>query len=219
MGINAFERRLERMVDGVFARAFRSSLRPIEIGRKLVREIDDHRSVDVKGRVIVPNQFTVSLSQSDLEQFGEIHDALVHELCDAAREYARDEGYTFMGPVAVDLVEAPNMKTGRFKVEGRMVEAATLAGAGSIVLPTGDRIVLGEETITIGRLPSCDIPVPDPNVSRKHAEIRPSGDGYVVIDLGSTNGTRVNGATVGERRLGDGDVIAVGTTRLRFEAS
>ena len=81
-----------------------------------------------------------------------------------------------------------------------MVEAATLAGAGSLVLPTGDRIVLGEETITIGRLPSCDIPVPDPNVSRKHAEIRPSGDGYVVIDLGSTNGTRVNGATVGERK-------------------
>ena len=62
-------------------------------------------------------------------------------------------------------------------------------------------------------------PVADPNVSRKHAEIRPSGDGYVVIDLGSTNGTKVNGATVSERKLGDGDEIAVGTTRLRFEAS
>jgi hypothetical protein len=219
MGINAFERRLERMVDGVFARAFRSSLRPIEIGRKLVREIDDHRSVDVKGRVIVPNQFTVTLSHDDLEQFADIHEALVRELCDAAREYARDEGYTFMGPVSVELVEAVTQKTGRFKLEGRMVEAASMAGAGSIVLPTGDRIVLGEETLTIGRLPSCDIPVPDPNVSRKHAEIRPSGAGYVVVDLGSTNGTRVNGATVNERKLTDGDVIAVGTTRLRFEAS
>ncbi len=218
-GINAFERRLERMVDGVFARAFRSSLKPIEIGRKLVREIDDHRSVDVKGRVVVPNQFTVTLAASDLEQFAEIHEALVHELCDAAREYARDEGYTFMGPVAVELVEGLTMKTGRFKVEGKMVEAATMAGAGSIVLPTGDRIVLGSDTLTIGRLPSCDIPVPDSNVSRKHAEIRPSGDGYLVVDLGSTNGTRVNGATVAERRLGDGDVISVGTTRLRFEAS
>jgi hypothetical protein len=219
MGINAFERRLERMVDGVFARAFRSSLRPIEIGRKLVREIDDHRSVDVKGRVIVPNQFTVTLSHDDLEQFADIHEALVRELCDAAREYARDEGYTFMGPVSVELVEAVTQKSGRFKLEGRMVEAASMAGAGSIVLPTGDRIVLGEETLTIGRLPSCDIPVPDPNVSRKHAEIRPSGAGYVVVDLGSTNGTRVNGATVNERKLTDGDVIAVGTTRLRFEAS
>jgi len=219
MGINAFERRLERMVDGVFARAFRSSLRPIEIGRKLVREIDDHRSVDVKGRVIVPNQFTVTLSHDDLEQFADIHEALVRELCDAAREYARDEGYTFMGPVSVELVEAVTQKSGRFKLEGRMVEAASMAGAGSIVLPTGDRIVLGEETLTIGRLPSCDIPVPDPNVSRKHAEIRPSGAGYVVVDLGSTNGTRVNGATVKERKLTDGDVIAVGTTRLRFEAS
>ncbi len=219
MGINAFERRLERMVDGVFARAFRSSLRPIEIGRKLVREIDDHRSVDVKGRVIVPNQFTVTLSHDDLEQFADIHEALVRELCDAAREYARDEGYTFMGPVAVELVEAVTQKSGRFKLEGRMVEAASMAGAGSIVLPAGDRIVLGEESLTIGRLPSCDIPVPDPNVSRKHAEIRPSGAGYVVVDLGSTNGTRVNGATVNERKLSDGDVIAVGTTRLRFEAS
>ena len=219
MGINAFERRLERMVDGVFARAFRSSLRPIEIGRKLVREIDDHRSVDVKGRVIVPNQFTVTLSHDDLEQFADIHEALVRELCDAAREYARDEGYTFMGPVSVELVEAVTQKSGRFKLEGRMVEAASMAGAGSIVLPTGDRIVLGEETLTIGRLPSCGIPVPDPNVSRKHAEIRPSGAGYVVVDLGSTNGTRVNGATVNERKLTDGDVIAVGTTRLRFEAS
>ncbi len=219
MGINAFERRLERMVDGVFARAFRSSLRPIEIGRKLVREIDDHRSVDVKGRVIVPNQFTVTLSHDDLEQFADIHEALVRELCDAAREYARDEGYTFMGPVAVELVEAVTQKSGRFKLEGRMVEAASMAGAGSIVLPAGDRIILGEESLTIGRLPSCDIPVPDPNVSRKHAEIRPSGAGYVVVDLGSTNGTRVNGATVNERKLSDGDVIAVGTTRLRFEAS
>jgi pSer/pThr/pTyr-binding forkhead associated (FHA) protein len=124
-----------------------------------------------------------------------------------------------MGPVGVELVEGANQKTGRFKLEGRMVEAATIAGAGSIVLPTGDRIILGEETLTIGRLPSCDIPVPDPNVSRKHAEIRPSGAGYVVVDLGSTNGTRVNGATVNERKLTDGDVIAVGTTRLRFEAS
>jgi Protein of unknown function (DUF3662)/FHA domain len=219
MGINAFERRLERMVDGVFARAFRSSLRPIEIGRKLVREIDDHRSVDVKGRVIVPNQFTVTLSHDDLEQFADIHEALVRELCDAAREYARDEGYTFMGPVSVELVEAVTQKSGRFKIEGRMVEATSMAGAGSIVLPTGDRIVLGAETLTIGRLPSCDIPVPDPNVSRKHAEIRPSGAGYVVVDLGSTNGTRVNGATINERKLTDGDVIAVGTTRLRFEAS
>ncbi len=169
--------------------------------------------------MIVPNQFTVTLSHDDLEQFADIHEALVRELCDAAREYARDEGYTFMGPVSVELVEAVTQKTGRFKLEGRMVEAASMAGAGSIVLPTGDRIVLGEETLTIGRLPSCDIPVPDPNVSRKHAEIRPSGAGYVVVDLGSTNGTRVNGGTVNERKLTDGDVIAVGTTRLRFEAS
>ncbi len=204
-GINAFERRLERMVDGVFARAFRSSLRPIEIGRKLVREIDDHRSVDVKGRIIVPNQFTVTLSASDLEQFGEIHEALVHELCDAAREYARDEGYTFMGPVAVDLVESPAMKTGRFKVEGKMVEAATMAGAGSIVLPTGDRIVLGEETITIGRLPEL-----------RHPGSRPEREPQARRDPSVGRRLRRRRSRVDERHSGqrrDGRRAAVGRRR------
>src|SRR5215207_21845 len=104
MGLQAFERGVERIVEGVFTRAFRTNLRPIELGRRLVREMDDHRSVDVRGRTIVPNQFRFYLSSTDAGGFAEIHDALVRELADAAREYARDEGYFFMGTVQVELM-------------------------------------------------------------------------------------------------------------------
>ena len=219
MGLKGFERRLERMVEGVFARAFRSGLRPVELGRRLVREIDDNRSVDVRGRTIVPNHFTVELSDADFENFTEYRDTLERELCDAAREHARDEGYSFAGPVSVDFTLAPTMHTGAFQITGRLREGEGGVGAGSLVLPTGDRVVLGEQTLAIGRMPECNIVLADPNVSRRHAEIRPKGVGYVVVDLGSTNGTRVNGVRVTEHELADGDEIALGNTKIRFEAS
>ena len=216
--LKSFERRLERMVEGVFARAFRSSLRPIELGRRLVREMEDQRSVDVRGRVIVPNHFAFALNPSDAAQFADIEEALVRELADAAREYARDEGYHFMGPVTIDLSVDERLRTGRFELTSRMQEGEGGATA-NLVLPTGQRLPLAERVVTVGRLPECDVSLPDPNVSRRHAEIRPSGEGFVVVDLGSTNGTRVNGVPVGEKRLLDGDAIAIGNTVLRFEAS
>jgi Protein of unknown function (DUF3662)/FHA domain len=219
MGLQGIERGLERMVEGVFSRAFRSSLRPIELGRRLVREMDDHRSVDVKGRTIVPNDFTFSLAPQDHATFTEIHEALVRELCDAAREYARDEGYTFMGPVQVELALDDELRPGRFTVVSRLHEGQGGVGAGTLVLPAGERIPLSEKPVLIGRLPDCEITLADPNVSRRHAEVRPFGTGFLVVDLGSTNGTRVNGATVSEHQLKDGDAITVGATRIRFDAS
>ena len=219
MGLSGFERRLERMVEGVFARAFRSGLRPVEIGRRLVREIDDNRSVDVRGRTVIPNQFAVQISPDDNERFAEIHDTLVRELCDAAREHARDEGYTFLGPVEVEMVPDERMHTGAFQIEGRMREGTGGSGAGSLLLPTGERVVLGEHSLTVGRMPESNIVLADPNVSRNHAEIRPKGTGYVVIDLDSTNGTKVNGIRVREQELVDGDELTFGNTRIRFEAS
>jgi len=80
-------------------------------------------------------------------------------------------------------------------------------------------VVVGEDPVTVGRLPECDIVLADSNVSRRHAEVRRQGNGFVVVDLGSTNGTKVNGVGVRERRLADGDELRVGNTRLRFEAS
>ena len=219
MGLKAFERRVERMVEGTFARAFRSGLRPVELGRRVVREMDDGRSVDVRGRTVVPNHFAVSLSQADTDQLADIRDTLVRELCDAAREHARDEGYSVLGPVEVELVVDPKLWTGAFQIEGRMREGSGGIGAGSLLLPTGERVVLGEHTVTVGRNPDSTIVLADPNVSRQHAEIRPRGTGFVVFDLGSTNGSKVNGGKVREHELVDGDEITFGNTKMRFEAS
>ena len=93
------------------------------------------------------------------------------------------------------------------------------SGAGSLSSPPATASCCGENTVTIGRLPECDIALGDPNVSRHHAEIRPRGDGFVLVDLGSTNGSRVNGVRVTERELRDGDELAFGNTRLTFQAS
>lgn len=219
MGIRGFERRLERMVEGAFSRAFKSGLRPVEIGRRLVREMDDHRSVGVRGGTVVPNRFRVQLAESDYEQFEGVYDSLSRELGDAAREHARDEGYSFMGPIEVELAMSGRLHTGQFKIDARMVEGAGGAGAGSLVLPTGDRFTIDEHVIAIGRHPESNIVLADPNVSRNHAEIRPQGDGFVIADLGSTNGTRVNGVRVDRQALHDGDELMFGNTRMRFEAS
>jgi hypothetical protein len=167
----------------------------------------------------VPNHFTVELSSSDHEAFADIADTLARELADAAREHARDEAYAFLGPVEVELVLTDGMRTGTFTITGKMKQGAGGAGAGSLVLPTGDRVPLSESILTVGRLPESNIVLADPNVSRSHAEIRPRGVGYVVIDLGSTNGTRVNGVRISEHVLVDGDEVAFGNTRMRFEAS
>ncbi|MET0144348.1 MAG: DUF3662 and FHA domain-containing protein [Ilumatobacteraceae bacterium] len=219
MGLQSLERRLERMVEGVF-RGSRAAIRPIELGRRVVREMDDQRSVDVKGRRVVPNDFVIHLSPRDLTGFDDIHDVLQAELVEAAREYAREEGYHFMGPVRVQLVANPDLRGGRFDVVAVLRQAAGGVGAGSLVLPSGQRIPLGDRPVTIGRLADCTVPLNDQNVSRHHAEIRPGRGAYVVADLGSTNGTMVNGTRItGEQRLADGDILSFGSTYVRFEAS
>jgi hypothetical protein len=218
MGLQQFEQRLERLVEGAFAKALRSGLQPVEIARRLTREMDLLRRVGVKG-LIAPNAFVVTLSPADALRFDSFAVMLARELGDAAREHARTEGYEFVGPVTVALHSDDTLRTGRFKVTAETQAGPEGVSAGSVVLPDGSRIVLGVEPIVIGRLPECTVVLNDQNVSRRHAEIVRSGSDVVVIDLDSTNGTRVNGAPVGERVLEDGDDITVGTTTLRFEAS
>jgi hypothetical protein len=220
MGLQSIERRLERMVDGVFTRRSQGSIRPIELGRRLVREMDDHRSVDVKGRRIVPNDFTIVLSEADREGFGDIETTLTTELAEAAKEYAREEGYHFMGPVTVRLSGESTMKNGRFNVTSQLKQGTGGSSMASIVLPSGQRISLNQGTVTVGRLPECTISINDSNISRKHAEMRQTGGDYIVADLGSTNGTLVNGIRItGQQRLNEGDIISFGSTHVRFEAS
>lgn len=219
MGIRQFEQRLERLVEGVFAKTFRSGLEPVEIGRRLTREMDLHRALGVNGVMMAPNHFQVALSAADLANFESYVQALTRELAESVREYGREEGYGFVGPVHVELIHDDSLVTGEFLVASQMMEAPGGAAVGSLVLPDGRRIPLGEEPVTIGRLPECEVALSDPNVSRRHAEVRRRGNDFVVVDLGSTNGTRVNGAGVRERRLNDGDELGLGATVIRFEAS
>ena len=219
MGLRGLERRLERLVEGVFARAFRSGLRPVELGRRLTRVMDDNRTVGVGGSTVVPNHFRVHLAPEDAEQLAGVQSSLGRELADVARDHARDEGYLFMGPVRVELLADGTRGAGRFHIDGELREQPGGTGAGSLVLPSGDRRGLGAEPFQVGRMGECDLTLADPNVSRRHAELRPVDGSWVVVDLGSMNGTRVNGRPVTEQRLVDGDEIAIGHHVLRFEAS
>jgi hypothetical protein len=219
MGLRQFEQRLERLVEGVFAKTFRSGLEPVEIARRLTREMDLHRALGVNG-TMAPNHFQVAISPSDFHNFESYVQALTRELSEAVREHARDEGYGFVGPVHVELnPDDEALGAGEFLVASQMVEAPGGAAVGSLLLPDGKRVPLGEDPVTLGRLPDCDVVLSDPNVSRRHAEVRRRGNDFIVVDLGSTNGTRVNNAGVRERRLNDGDEVTVGSTRIRFEAS
>lgn len=218
MGLQKFEGRLERIVDGSFSKAFRGDLHPVEIGRRLTREMDLQRRVGVHG-LIAPNSFVVHLASSDYVRFEAFMDALVRELEEAAREHARTEEYSFMGPVTVILSEDTRQRRGRFVIVSETVEGPTALSGAALVGADGERFPIGVEPMVIGRLPECTVMIADPNASRRHAELRRMGNDVVILDLDSTNGTRVNNVSVHDRILEDGDVILIGTTTLRYEAS
>lgn len=219
MGIKAFEGRLERAVEGTMSRFFRSGLSPVEFGRKLVREMDASRTVGVDGRTIVPNSFEFQVSPADEEHLADLFGTLRRELADAAREHARDESYGFVGPIEVSIEVAEGMRPGLLTVHARFAEGEGGSPAGSLLLPTGDRVPLGEYVVSVGRQSTCTIVLADPNVSRHHAEVRPYADGYAVFDLGSTNGTKVNGTKIAEQVLHDGDEVTFGNTVVHYQAS
>ena len=218
MGLQQFEERLERLVEGTLAKPFRSNLQPVEIGRRLTREMDLHRRVGVRG-LIAPNAFAVTLSSADVNRFSNFIEALSRELSDAAREHARVEGYSFVGPVEVEIFQGDGLRAGRFTVTADVRESEDGGFLAELVLPDGRRVTVGSTAVVIGRLPECDVVLPDSNVSRRHAELQRKGDGVFVTDLGSTNGTKVNGTPVREQLLASGDEVSVGSTKLIFEMS
>lgn len=218
MALQEFERRLERLVEGVFAKAFRGRLTPIEVGRRLTREMDVRRTVGVRG-VIAPNSFRVAVGPADRENFAKAESALLADLAGYAREHAKDEGYVFLGPVKVTMDTDQSLGPGEFLVAGEMAEGPGGGPVGRLVLGDGKEVQVGEDPVTIGRHPDCDIVLSDPEVSRQHAEVRREDAGFMLVDLGSKNGTKVNGAGIDQRTLQDGDTITIGATAIRFELS
>ncbi|HLF99355.1 MAG TPA: DUF3662 and FHA domain-containing protein [Acidimicrobiia bacterium] len=217
MGLKQFERKLEQLVEGAFAKAFRSGLHPVEVGRRILREMDDNRQVGVRG-ITAPNHFTVWLSPEDRQRFESLETSLARELTEYAREHARQEGYHFVGGITIEFETDDGMKKGDLFVDAE-VDDEGLGLVGSLVLPSGERVSLGDQTTLVGRVDECTVTLDDPKVSRRHAEIRPAGDAYRLIDLSSTNGTEVNGRKVSDQVLTDGDRIRIGDSVLVFEAS
>ncbi len=217
MVLRNLEDRLERLVEGTFARIFRTGLQPVEVGRRLVKLLDANRTLDVRGRAIGPNRFVVEVSPQDHERFAQIQESLISELRATVRSHAQDGNVRFMGPVLIELVEAEDLRVGMFRVDPRFDETSTEAVPPSFIeLPDGRRIALGKEPATIGRLPESTVVLTDPNASRHHAELRADGDSYELVDLDSTNGSKVNGSKVHRQLLADGDLLTFGTITIAF---
>lgn len=216
MVLRSIEERLERLVEGMFARAFKTGLQPVEVGRRLIRTLDGNRTLDVRAQLIGPNHYVVHLASQDFMRFSQIHESLLTELRDSVRSHARNEAVAFPGRVVVELVEDAHLTVGIFRIKHSFDSTGPAQSSAFIELDEGERIELGHEVITIGRLPSSHVVLTDPNASRNHAELHPSGDSYEVVDLGSTNGVRVNGERVNRLLLVDGDVIKLGVVSLVF---
>jgi len=219
----------------MFARAYRSAIRPITIGRELLGLID---SMDKSGS-INPN-FVVNLNVDDYAAFADIEKHLLRELAEAATQFAEQKGLRHDAPISVILKVVDTLKTGDFQVafdseaehdvakqvnENRAnttlpIAATTKLVSSVLVLKTGERIELDGDTLKIGRQASCRVVFNDSNVSREHAQLRRTAEGWKILDLGSTNGTKINGLKISEEQLlVNGDDLSFGTSGARFEIS
>jgi hypothetical protein len=250
--LRSLESKIAGLVEGTFSRAFRSEVRPVEIARKLAREMEEHASRSVS-RVYVPNEYTVWLSPEDRERFAAIEHELIDELAGYLLEHARRERFAMVSRPHVDFRTDDRLGLGEFGIQARLVhppedeeraggdlvqgeaghtmiysaaerlaepleQRARRRDARALLVTDGRRLMVGAGGATIGRSRECDVVLSDPNVSRRHAEVRPRGGGWAITDLGSTNGVALNGMRIGRpHALKPGDRIQLGTTVLTFE--
>jgi hypothetical protein len=216
-----FERRLGGLVEGLFSKAFRSGVQPVEIAKLIMREMEAGRSVGVS-EVWAPNRFELSLSPEDAARYEQAEDAILSELRRVIREAAAERGWGLVGPPEVEFIVDEDLKKGDLACVATLVEGEDEGAGGgraSVVIreDVGERTVaLASDTVTIGRLADCDVVLKDKGASRKHAQLKLRDGTWTLTDLGSTNGTRLNGQTVQSRELADGDKITIGTTLIEF---
>lgn len=201
----------------MFARAFRSGLQPVELGRRLIKETDKSRTLDVRGQALAPNRFVIRVSMEDHARFGQVQQSLTNELIATVRDHAKAEGLGFLGRVSVELEADANLKVGLFQVHPSYDERIPFDEPNAwLEGPDGHHHMLKGGISTIGRLSDSDIVINDQNVSRRHAELHAVGDNYELVDLGSTNGSKINGQRVHRHVLVDGDQVTFGAITLRF---
>lgn len=227
MGIlDRFESAVEKGVNSVFSKVFRSGLKPVDISSAIRRTMDEaaEEGNDRDSAALVPNEFAVMIAPSD---FHNLQDAglegLVEELEADATEYAKNQQYMLVGPIDVDFEPSDTEATGMLEVVARLVRGRVAPASGAAPSPThpiidvaGQKWLLTEDVTVIGRSSQADITVDDSGVSRKHIEFRITPDGVILSDLGSTNGTFVEGHRVQAATLLDGNQITIGHTRILF---
>ena len=254
--LRTIEQKIESLFEGAFGRAFRRNVQPVELARKLAKEMDDYKMVSVS-QVYAPNEYVVYLSPGDRAQFESYEPALIKELEQYLTEHSRREGYVLLSKPDVSFETDEDLEVGLFGIANRMIqrespeaepEAAPEPGATRVYRATpadteaasaeelglepepepqpvasvtigGKAHDLRKASVVIGRSNECDIRVSDPNVSRRHAEIKQEGSNYWVVDLGSTNGISVNGRNLKRSKLDDGDRITLGSTEVVFGRS
>jgi hypothetical protein len=241
--IGNFEERLERVVEGFFARLFKSGVHPVEIGKRLLRVMEDGKTVALR-RTYVPNLYRITVGPKDYERLSQLEAKLVEELEIFVGEAARQRQWSLPDSPRVSFATDAKLQAGEFRITAEAVslraespapaEDAAPAperrpapvaptrqetGEPTLVLLTDDEPVKTlsvERRIKIGRQADNDLVVVDPGVSRHHAEVINENGTCTLHDLGSTNGTYVNGAVVTEHALRDGDRISLGSTVVEF---
>jgi hypothetical protein len=225
MGVlDKFEKGVERVVSTAFAKAFKSEVKPVELASALRREVDDRAAVVGRDRTVVPNDFVIELSPEDHAQVVDWGaEPLADELAANVTDHAFRQRYAFLGPVVVAFAENRELETGRFivrsaTVRGAVAPATTVAASPRhpLVDIDGQRYLLTGPVTVIGRGSDADIIIDDPGVSRRHLEIRVTADAVIATDLGSTNGTFIEGHKIPAATLVDGNTVTIGRTRILF---
>jgi len=227
--LHRFEQRLEHAVTGAFARAFRSAVQPVEIAAALQREVDNSVHILSRDRLLAPNSFVVELSATDYDRLAPYGQTLSDELAGMVRDHVAEQRYTLAGPLMISFERSEDLTTGRFRVRGqanatvtpadgqRMTDTA-MQRAPVVLEVNGVRHPLGPPGLVVGRGSEADLRINDPGVSRRHVEIRVQVHGnrlsVEAIDLGSTNGSVVDGQRVQQALLHDGSTVVIGNTTL-----
>lgn len=215
MGIlDSFEKGLERAVNGAFAKTFRSGLQPLEITAALRRELDTRAAVVARDRILVPNRFTVRLARGDYERMTSIGATLIDEFSQLVQQHAAAQHYQFSGGISITLAEDPTLTEGIVQIDSVSVKG-TVSWT-PVLDVAGKRYPIVKSRTIIGRGSDADITVDDTGISRKHVEILWDGNRAQVNDLGSTNGSQLNGAPVHQAPLPPDSVINIGRTRIVF---
>jgi len=225
MGVlDRFEKGVENVMQSAFAKTFRSGVKPVELSSALKRECDARAAVVDRQRTVVPNEYVLVLSSIDMESLREWGDAaLAHEFEDALHDHADRQRYSFVGQVAVQFEEDPDLATGRYAVRSRSTRGP-VAPAGNrapnsrypLLDIDGKRYHLTGESTVLGRGTEADIVVDDTGVSRQHVRLDRTDYGTIITDLGSTNGTFVEDQRIREATLLDGNAITIGRTTILY---